>query len=110
MSEKFSETDEGKKLWNKYTDDDNFNTKDLIDQAFQEGEKKAFDEANKELIDFCESIKKVDRTPKYGYAKKGSENNEGEVPGTGSRWLTPRELAEHKLREAEKLKEKRNEK
>jgi len=53
MSEKFSETEEGKKLIGKWNNNEpqhkhkfqNLSFSDIVDQAFQAGEKKAFDEA-----------------------------------------------------------------
>lgn len=38
-------------------------------------------------------IYRVDKTPDYGYGmKKSAQTREGHLPGTGKRWLTPREI------------------
>ena len=58
---------------------------------------------NSILVDFLESIIKVDKTQRYSYGTKGqTRNNKGELAGSGSRWKTTTEMAQDWLRELRK--------
>lgn len=43
------------------------------------------------LIELCENVKLVDKTPRYQF---GQSNNLGERPNRDLRWFTPSELAD----------------
>lgn len=56
---------------------------------------------NEELAELLRSIIAVDKTPEYDYGAK-AVNRAGKSPPTGSRWMTPQEICENKLKEMNK--------
>ena len=68
--------------------------KDFLRQALQAQR----DAGEVRLKTFAENIIEVDKTEKYEYSKKDCDRNaKGELAGSGSRWATPKEMAQRIL-------------
>lgn len=63
------------------------------------------DRLQRAIARHVDAVRAADKTPDYTYSNtKTGKNRQGEHPGPGKRWLTPRELADVLRIDAELIK------